>query len=100
MVPPNRRSKIANRNFRLRQSRLEELDLLLELFKLPIQHALVLCGVSMFDAPADFAAFQFQPLDLGDPFRFGVVNRTHRSLHSLTSPYSIPPGVADNGKIA
>src|SRR4051794_17375589 len=45
------------------QAILKNLDLLLDLLKLAVQHALVFRGLSAFDAPSKLARFQFQPLD-------------------------------------
>jgi hypothetical protein len=61
----------------LRQSGSEKLDLLLQLFELAIEDALVLIGMGVLDAAANVAALKFEPFDLGDNVRFRIVNRAH-----------------------
>src|SRR3989442_472237 len=81
------------------QLRPEELDLLLQLLQLPVQHALVLAAVGVLDALANIAALEFQAFDLGNRVGLRIVNGAHMaSRSSLPTLYSIPPGWCDNRK--
>src|SRR5688572_16090999 len=46
--------------------------------------------MSMLDAPADVAGFNFQPLDLSDDLGFGIVNSTHDNLRGFKTSNPLP----------
>src|SRR5205809_170634 len=67
----------------LRQPFSQEVDLLLELFELPVEHALILFAVGVLEPAAHIARFQLQFFDFRDHVRFGVVGGTHGHRPSL-----------------
>jgi hypothetical protein len=61
----------------LAQSRLQANDIVLDLFKLLIQHAPIRLRMGVIDSPANIPSIQLEPFDLSNHFRFRIVNRTH-----------------------
>jgi hypothetical protein len=50
---------------------------LLDLFELPAEHALVFVSAGLFQPPPDVTRFQLHAFDLGDGIGFGIVDGTH-----------------------
>jgi hypothetical protein len=65
----------------LREALAEELDLVFEFLELAIENAAVFLTARVLYGTADFTGLEFQPLDLRDDFRFGVIDYAHQALH-------------------
>jgi hypothetical protein len=73
---------------RLRQLRLQKLNLPLQLLELPVQHALVRFIASMLDAPANVASLELEAFDFRHDVSFRVVNGTHTDLRCSRPSHS------------